>query len=76
MWQEGPTVFSEEALSLILSEADRIVYDAHALLDRAVESGREELVEAALNNLHLVIANRDRLNRVFSLKMATADVEA
>lgn len=69
-------MFSEEALSLILSEADRIVFDAQALLDKAVESGQDDLVEAARNNLQMVIANRDRLNRVFSLKLTMAEAEA
>ena len=69
-------MFSEEALSLILSEADRIVYDAQVLLEKATESGQEDLVEAARNNLQMVIANRDRLNRVFSLKLVTAEAEA
>lgn len=69
-------MFSEEALSLILSEADRIVYDAQALLEKAVETGQDDLVEAARNNLQMVIANRDRLNRVFSLKLAMAEAEA
>ncbi|HXG91585.1 MAG TPA: hypothetical protein VNN73_04355 [Blastocatellia bacterium] len=69
-------MFSDEALSLILSEADRIVCDAQALLDKAVESGREELVEAARNNLRMVIENRDRLSHVFALRPATADAEA
>jgi hypothetical protein len=69
-------VFSEEALSLILSEADRIVFDAQALLEKAVETGQDDLVEAARNNLLMVIANRDRLNRVFSLKLAMAEAEA
>jgi hypothetical protein len=68
-------VFSDEALSLILSEAERIVFDAHALLDRAVESGQEDLIEAARNNLQMVIANRDRLSRVFSLRLATAEIK-
>jgi hypothetical protein len=68
-------VFSDEALSRILSEADRIVYDAQLLLDKAQASGESDLVEAASNNLQLVIANRDRLNRVFSLCLATADLK-
>jgi hypothetical protein len=68
-------VFSDEALSRILAEADRIVYDAQLLLDKAQASGESDLVEAASNNLELVIANRDRLNRVFSLRLATADIK-
>ena len=68
-------MFSDEALSRILAEADRIVYDAHLLLDKAQASGESELVEAASNNLQLVIANRDRLNRVFSLCLVTADIK-
>ena len=71
--RKGPTVFSDEALSRILAEADRIVYDAHLLLDKAQASGESDLVEAAHNNLRLVIENRDRLNRVFSLCLATAE---
>jgi hypothetical protein len=69
-------VFSDEALSLILSEADRIVLDARALLERAVESGHEDLIDAARNNLQMVIANRDRMTRVFSLRLATAEIKA
>ena len=68
-------MFSDEALSLILTEADRIVYDAQSLLDKAQASGESDLVEAASHNLQLVIANRDRLNRVFSLRLATADIK-
>jgi DNA polymerase III gamma/tau subunit len=68
-------VFSNEALSRILTEADRIVYDAQSLLDKAVATGEDELVEAARNNLRLVIENRDRLNKVFSLTLASAHVE-
>ena len=68
-------MFSTEALSRILTEADRIVYDAQALLDKARATGEDELVEAARNNLRLVIENRDRLNKVFSLRLATASVE-
>jgi hypothetical protein len=68
-------VFSNEALSRILTEADRIVCEAHSLLDKAVASGEDELVEAARNNLRLVIENRDRLNKVFSLTLAIAHVE-
>lgn len=68
-------MFSDEALSRILAEADRIVYDAQLLLDKAQASGESDLVEAANHNLELVIANRDRLNRVFSLRLATADIK-
>lgn len=68
-------MFSDEALSLILAEADRIVYDAQSLLDKAQASGESDLVEAANRNLQLVIANRDRLNRVFSLQLAAADIK-
>ncbi len=68
-------MFSDEALSRILTEADRIVYDAQLLLDKAQAIGESDLVEAANNNLKLVIANRDRLNRVFSLCLATADLK-
>jgi hypothetical protein len=68
-------VFSDEALSRILAEADRIVQDAQVLLDRAAETGHDDLVEAARNNLQMVIENRDRLNRVFSLRLATADLK-
>lgn len=69
-------MFSDEALRVILTEADRIVYDAQMLLDRAVASGQDDLVEAARNNLRLVIENRDRLNRVFSLRPAAAEITA
>jgi ElaB/YqjD/DUF883 family membrane-anchored ribosome-binding protein len=68
-------VFSNETLSRILTEADRIVYDAESLLDKAVATGEDELVEAARNNLRLVIENRDRLNKVFSLTLATSHAE-
>ena len=68
-------MFSDEALSRILVEADRIVYDAQLLLDKAQASGESDLVEAAHNNLQLVIENRDRLNRVFSLRLATAELK-
>ena len=68
-------MFSDEALTKILVEADRIVYDAQTLLNRAEATGQGELVEAARNNLRLVIENRDRLSRVFSLTIATADVK-
>lgn len=73
--REGPTVFSDEALSKILTEADRIVVDAHDLLDKALATGQDDLVEAARNNLYLVIKNRDRLDKVFSLRLATTIVE-
>ena len=66
-------MFSNEALSCILSEADRIVQDAQALLEKAAASGQIELIEAANNNLRQVIENRDRLNRVFALRLACAD---
>jgi hypothetical protein len=69
-------VFSDEALGRILNEADRIVCDAQELLDRAKATGQDDLVEAARHNLQLVIENRDRLSRVFSLKLVTADMEA
>jgi ElaB/YqjD/DUF883 family membrane-anchored ribosome-binding protein len=69
-------VFSNEALSRILTEADRIVEDAETLLDRAVATGEDDLVEAARKNLRLVIENRDRLSRFFSLKLATAESKA
>ena len=68
-------MFSDEALSRILTEADRIVQDAQVLLDRAAETGQDDLVEAARNNLRMVIENRDRLNRVFSLRLAMADLK-
>ncbi|HVG20341.1 MAG TPA: hypothetical protein VNI02_14920 [Blastocatellia bacterium] len=68
-------MFSNETLSRILTEADRIVYDAESLLDKAVATGEDELVEAARNNLRLVIENRDRLNKVFSLTLATSHAE-
>jgi ElaB/YqjD/DUF883 family membrane-anchored ribosome-binding protein len=69
-------VFSNEALATILTEADRIVQDAEALLERAAATGEDDLVEAARKNLRLVIENRDRLNRVFSLKLSIARSEA
>lgn len=69
-------MFSNEALSRILTEADRIVHDAQALLDKAEATGEDDLVEAARNNLRLVIENRDRLNKVFSLRLATSPVES
>ncbi|HEX5735375.1 MAG TPA: hypothetical protein VF131_21270 [Blastocatellia bacterium] len=68
-------MFSDEALSRILVEADRIVYDAQLLLVKAQASGESDLVEAASHNLQLVIANRDRLNRVFSLRLATSHLK-
>ena len=68
-------MFSEEALRVILTEAERIVCDAQSLLDRAVASGQDDLIEAARNNLRLVIANRDRLNKVFSLKMTATEIQ-
>ncbi len=69
-------MFSDEALFRILTEADRIVYDAESLLDKALATGHDELVEAARSNLSLVIANRDRLDRVFSLRLVTAQQES
>ena len=69
-------MFSNEALSRILTEADRIVEDAETLLEKATATGKDDLVEAARKNLRLVIENRDRLNRVFSLKLATAESKA
>ncbi|HEX8087242.1 MAG TPA: hypothetical protein VF762_00215 [Blastocatellia bacterium] len=69
-------MFSNEVLSRILTEADRIVYDAQSLLDKAVATGEDELVEAARNNLRLVIENRDRLDKVFSLRLATSRAES
>lgn len=69
-------MFSDEALRVILTEADRIVCDAETLLDRAIRSGQDDLIEAARNNLRLVIENRDRLNRVFSLRLAIAEIKS
>jgi hypothetical protein len=69
-------MFSDEALSRILTEADRIVQDAQQLLDRASATGEAELIEAASNNLRQVIENRDRLNRVFALRLVSADAPA
>lgn len=69
-------MFSNEALIRILTEADRIVVDAETLLEKAAATGEDDLVEAARKNLRLVIENRDRLNRVFSLKLATAELKA
>ncbi|HEY7911381.1 MAG TPA: hypothetical protein VIG62_05670 [Blastocatellia bacterium] len=69
-------MFSDEALGRILNEADRIVCDAQELLDRAKATGQDDLVEVARHNLQLVIENRDRLSRVFSLKLVAADMEA
>jgi hypothetical protein len=69
-------MFSDEALCRILTEADRIVQDAQELLNRATATGQAELIEAANTNLRQVIENRDRLNRVFALRLATADLPA
>jgi len=69
-------MFSDEALSHILTEADRIVQDAQELLNRATATGEVELIEAASNNLQQVIENRDRLNRVFALRLVSADAPA
>ena len=69
-------MFSNEALGCILTEADRIVQDAQELLNRATATGQAELIEAANTNLRQVIENRDRLNRVFALRLATADLPA
>jgi hypothetical protein len=69
-------MFSDEALCCILTEADRIVQDAQELLNRAAATGQAELIEAANTNLRQVIENRDRLNRVFALRPATADAPA
>lgn len=69
-------MFSDEALCRILTEADRIVQDAQELLNRAAATGQAELIEAANTNLRQVIENRDRLNRVFALRLATADLPA
>ena len=69
-------MFSDEALSRILTEADRIVQDAQELLDRASATGEADLIDAASNNLRQVIENRDRLSRVFALRLATADAPA
>lgn len=69
-------MFSDEALSRILTEADRIVQDAQQLLDRASATGEAELIEAASNNLRQVIENRDRLNRVFALRLVSAEAPA
>jgi F0F1-type ATP synthase delta subunit len=69
-------MFSDEALSRILTEADRIVQDAQQLLDRASATGEVELIEAASNNLRQVIENRDRLNRVFALRLVSAEAPA
>ena len=63
-------MFSDEALRVILTEAERIVHDAEMLLLRARATGEADLIEAASNNLRLVIDNRDRLSRVFSLHPA------
>lgn len=69
-------MFSDEALSHILTEADRIVQDAQELLDRATATGEADLIDAASNNLQQVIENRARLSRVFALRLATADAPA
>ena len=69
-------MFSDEALSRILTEADRIVQDAQELLDRAAATGEADLIEAANTNLRQVIENRDRLSRVFELRLASADAPA
>ena len=74
--RKDTAVFSNEALIRILTEADRIVEDAETLLEKAAATGKDDLVEAARKNLRLVIENRDRLNRVFSLKLATAESKA
>jgi hypothetical protein len=69
-------MFSAEALSHILTEADRIVQDAQELLDSATATGEADLIEAASNNLRQVIENRARLNRVFALRLISADAPA
>lgn len=69
-------MFSDEALSRILTEADRIVQDAQELLNRATATGQIDLIEAASHNLRQVIENRDRLNRVFALRLVSADAPA
>jgi DNA polymerase III gamma/tau subunit len=69
-------MFSDEALSRILTEADRIVQDAQHLLDRAITTGEADLIEAAHNNLLQVIENRDRLDRVFALQLTASEVPA
>ena len=51
-------MFSNEALSRILTEADRIVVDAETLLEKAAATGEDDLVEAARKNHRLVIENR------------------
>jgi len=56
---------------MILTEAERIVRDAEMLLLKARATGEADLIEAASNNLRLVINNRDRLSRVFALYPAT-----
>jgi hypothetical protein len=65
-------MFSDEALKKILTEADRIVYDAQELLAKAMATGQDELIEAARKNLMLVIENRNRLNHFFALRPASA----
>ena len=69
-------MFSDEALSHILTEAERIVQDARELLDSATATGQADLIEAASNNLRQVIENRNRLSRVFALRLASADAPA
>jgi hypothetical protein len=69
-------MFSDEALSHILTEADRIVQDAQELLNRATVTGEADLIEAASTNLRQVIENRNRLSRVFALRLASADAPA
>ena len=69
-------MFSDEALSRILTEADRIVQDAQELLNRATATGEADLIDAASNHLRQVIENRDRLSRVFALRLASADAPA
>ena len=49
--RKDPTVFSNEALSRILTEADRIIQEAEGLLEKAVATGEQELIEAARNHL-------------------------
>lgn len=69
-------MFSEEALKKILTEADRIVYDAQELLTRAIATGQDELIEAAGKNLMLVIENRNRLNHFFALRPVSARAQS
>ncbi len=63
-------MLSSEALAKILAEADRIIYDAQDLLNKAIETGHDELIEAATKNLYQVIENRQRLTKAFALKSA------